>query len=120
MAVLLELKEKIKRIYGKYGTYIVPAAKFLLTLIAMLMMTSSIGYVSPLKSPVISILLAVICAFLPAGFMVVSLSLVLVLHLYSISAEFAAVTLCLVIIMYLLYFRLASKTGYLLVITSML
>ncbi|MDD6796775.1 MAG: hypothetical protein PUE71_00630 [Clostridia bacterium] len=120
MAVLLELKEKIKRIYGKYGTYIVPAAKFLLTLIAMLMMTSSIGYVSPLKSPVISILLAVICAFLPAGFMVVSLSLVLVLHLYSISAEFAAVTLCLVIIMYLLYFRLAPKTGYLLVITSML
>lgn len=120
MAFLLELKEKIKKIYGKYNTYIVPAVKFLLTLTAMLMLDSSIGYMSMLKSPVIAILLAVICAFLPAGFMVVSLSLVLVIHLYSISAEFAVVTLCLMLIMYLLYFRLASGTGYLMVITAML
>ena len=70
MAVLLELKEKIKRIYGRYNTYIVPAAKFLVTLVAMLMLDSSIGYVSVLKSPLIAILVAIICAFMPAGFMV--------------------------------------------------
>ena len=120
MAVLLELKEKIKRIYGRYNMYIVPAAKFLITLVAMLMLDSSIGYVSVLKSPLIAILIAIICAFMPAGFMVVCLSIVLVVHLYSISAEFALVTLCLILIMYLLYFRLASKTGYLIVITAML
>lgn len=120
MAFLLELKEKIKKIYSKYNLYIVPAAKFLITLVAMLMMTSSIGYVSKLKSPFIAIAVAVVCAFIPADFMVVLLSLVLVAHLYSISAEFAAVTLCLVIIMYLLYFRLAPKTGYIMVITAML
>lgn len=120
MAVLLELKEKIKRIYGRYNMYIVPAAKFLITLVAMLMLDSSIGYVSVLKSPLIAILIAIICAFMPAGFMVVCLSMVLVVHLYSISAEFALVTLCLILIMYLLYFRLASKTGYLIVITAML
>ncbi len=100
--------------------YIVPAAKFLITLVAMLMLDSSIGYVSVLKSPLIAILIAIICAFMPAGFMVVCLSMVLVVHLYSISAEFALVTLCLILIMYLLYFRLASKTGYLIVITAML
>ena len=120
MAVLLELKEKIKRIYGRYNMYIVPAAKFLITLVAMLMLDSSIGYVSVLKSPLIAILIAIICAFMPAGFMVVCLSMVLVVHLYAISAEFALVTLCLILIMYLLYFRLASKTGYLIVITAML
>lgn len=120
MAVLLELKEKIKRIYGRYNMYIVPAAKFLITLVAMLMLDSSIGYVSVLKSPLIAILIAIICAFMPAGFMVVCLSMVLVVHLYSISAEFALVTLCLILIMYLLYFRLASKTGYLIIITAML
>lgn len=120
MAVLLELKEKFKKIYGQYDMYIVPASKFMLALVSMLMLDVSIGYVSKLKSPIIAVLVAVLCAFLPSGFMVFSLSLVLLVHLYSISAEFAAVTFCIMLLMYFLYFKLAPKTGYLLVITAML
>ncbi len=120
MAALLELKEKIRRFYGQYNTYILPAGKFLLTLIAMLMLSSSIGFMSALKSPLISVAVAAVCAFLPAGFMVVCLSLVMVVHLYSISAEFALVTLGLIAVMYFLYFRLAPRTGYLIVVTVLL
>jgi hypothetical protein len=94
MTVLLELKEKIKKIYGKYDMYIVPAAKFLLALVAMLVLDGSIGYVSKLRSPLIAVLVAVLCAFLPSGFMVLATTLVMLVHLYSISAEFAAVTAC--------------------------
>lgn len=120
MATLLELKEKFRKIFAKYNAYIVPAAKFLITLISLLMLNSSIGYMSKLKNPLIAILISIICAFVPSGFMVVCISAVMVIHLYSISAEFALITLCMVMIMYLLYFRLASRTGYLILITAML
>ncbi len=120
MTVLLELKEKIKKIYGRYDMYIVPAAKFLLALVAMLVLDGSIGYVSKLRSPLIAVLVAVLCAFLPSGFMVLATTLVMLVHLYSISAEFAAVTACLMLVMYFLYFKLAPGTGYLFVIAALL
>ena len=41
-------------------------------------------------------------------------------HLYAISAEFALLTLCIVLLMYLLYFRFAPKTAYILIITAIL
>ena len=41
----------------------------------------------------------------------------MVAHLYAISVEFALIALCVVLLMYLLYFRFASKSGYLLILT---
>ena len=38
MIILLELKEKLKRVYTKYDAYIVPVMKFIVTLIAVLML----------------------------------------------------------------------------------
>ena len=66
---------------------------------------------------VMAILISVICAFLPVGFTIVMLSLFMVAHLYAISVEFALIALCVVLLMYLLYFRFASQSGYLLILT---
>lgn len=120
MIILLELKEKLKRFYNKYDAYIVPVMKFIVTLIAVLMLNSSIGYMSKLKNPVFALLIALLCAFLPNGAMVVILSVFMLVHLYAISAEFALIALCVIALMYLLYFRFTPKSGYLLVITAML
>ena len=117
MAVLLEFKEKFRRFYNKYDTYLVPALKFIVALVSFIMLNASIGYMEKLNNPVIAILISVICAFLPVGFTIVMLSLFMVAHLYAISVEFALIALCVVLLMYLLYFRFASKSGYLLILT---
>ncbi len=117
MAVLLEFKEKFRRFYNKYDTYLVPALKFIVALVSFVMLNASIGYMEKLNNPVIAILISVICAFLPVGFTIVMLSLFMVAHLYAISVEFALIALCVVLLMYLLYFRFASKSGYLLILT---
>ena len=45
MAVLLEFKEKFRRFYNKYDTYLVPALKFIVALVSFIMLNASIGYV---------------------------------------------------------------------------
>lgn len=117
MAVLLELKENFKRFYNKYDIYIVPVAKFIAALVSFLMLNATIGYMDKLNSPIIAVLVSVICAFLPNGFTIVMLSIFMIAHLYAISVEFALIALCVVLLMYLLYFRFTPKLGYLLILT---
>ncbi|MDO5402017.1 MAG: hypothetical protein Q4F11_01135 [Eubacteriales bacterium] len=120
MAVLLELKEKIKNFYNKYDVYAVPAFKFIIALISFIMLNSSIGYMSKLKNPLIAVMLSVLCAFLPNGATILMLSVYILANLYAISAEFAVITLCIMLIMYLLYFRFTPKSAYILIFTTIL
>ncbi len=120
MIFLLELKEKIKKVFNRYNTYIIPAVRFVIALVSMILLNVYIGYMPILKNPLAALAVAVVCAFLPIGFMVVVLSLVMVAHLYAISLEFALIALCVVMLMYLLYFRFAPKYGYLIILTVMM
>lgn len=72
MVFLLELKEGFKKFYNKYDTYLVPAVRFVMALVSFLMLNASIGYMSKLKNPLIAVAMAVLCAFLPNGFMIFS------------------------------------------------
>ena len=120
MVFLLELKEGFKKFYNTYYTYLVPAVRFVMALVSFLMLNASIGYMSKLKNPLIAVAMAVLCAFLPNGFMIFFLSVFMLIHLYAISAEFALIVLGIVLLMYLLYYRFTPKQGYLLVITVLL
>jgi hypothetical protein len=75
---------------------------------------------SKLKNPIFALMGAVLSAFLPNGFMIFFLSVFMLVHLYSISAEFALIVLCILLLMYLLYYRFTPKQGYLLIITAIL
>ncbi len=117
MLFLLGLKEKVKKFYNKYNMYVLPAVKFVLALVSILLLNMSMGYMTQITNPLIAIGVSLFCAFLPIGFMVVVLSLFMLLHLFAISVEFAAVALCVVALMYLLYFRFTPKQGYVLILT---
>ena len=84
MVFLLELKEGFKKFYNKYDTYLVPAVRFVMALVSFLMLNASIGYMSKLKNPLIAVAMAVLCAFLPNGFMIFFLSVFMLVHLYAI------------------------------------
>ena len=94
MYFLLELREKIRKIYGEYNVYIRPAVKFVVALVSFLMLNISIGYMTKIKNPLVAILLAAICAFIPGEFTILILSVFMLAHLYAISAEFCLIALC--------------------------
>ena len=64
-----------------------------------------------LNSPIIAVLVSVICAFLPNGFTIVMLSIFMIAHLYAISVEFALIALCVVLLMYLLSKQIIEKNA---------
>ena len=118
MVFLLEVKERFKVLYNKYDMYIVPIARFITALVAMLLINSSVGYMSKVNNILVVLLIAAVCALLPNGFSVVILGVALLLNLYALSAELALVSAIIFVVMYLLYFRFTPKSSFLLILTS--
>lgn len=110
MTALLEIKQRMKEFYAKYDIYIIPAVKFILAMAAFFTINSQIGFMEKITSPVISVLLALLCSFLPVNMIAVFGSLLMCAHAFALSLEVFAMTAGLLLIMYLLYFRL-PRTG---------
>lgn len=120
MYFLLELRGKIRKIYGDYNSFIRPAVKFIVALISFVMLDLSIGYMTKLRNPLVAIILSAVCAFLPGEFTILILSVFMLAHLYAISAEFCLIALCVILVMYLLFLRFAPKQGYIIIATVLL
>ena len=112
MVFLLELKTKLTRIYGKYEAYITPLLKFLLALIAFVMINTNIGYMKSISRFPIACILAAVCAILPVNAMIAIAVLVILANLYALSLEVCLVGLILFMMIFLVYFRFAPKYGY--------
>ena len=119
MATLLEFRQVIKRFYAKYDIYVKPVLKFLLALISFMMLNMKIGFMQQIRSPLTAVGLAVVCAVLPVNAMVVLAGVLMTAHAYALSLEACAVTAGILTVIYLLYFRVSSRLGVLLVITPL-
>lgn len=117
MTALLELREKIKNIYGKYDVYLKPLLKFILGLCVFLLINGNIGYMGRLSSLPATLALSLACAILPLNGMIWLAFVVTLLHLYSLSLEVAAVALALFLLLGFLYFRFAPKDSVYAVLT---
>ena len=93
--------------------------KFILAMAAFFTINSQIGFMEKITSPVISVLLALLCSFLPVNMIAVFGSLLMCAHAFALSMEVFAMTAGLLLIMYLLYFRVAPGQGYVLVLTPL-
>lgn len=109
MTGLLVFREQLKKFYSKYELYITPVGKFLLALVTLLVINGSIGYMSELKNIAVVLVLALMCSFLPANFIVVLSALVALGHLYRFSLECAIVALAVFLLLFILYFRFSPK-----------
>ena len=119
MTTLLELREKIKIFMGKYDIYIIPLMKFLLALIAFTMINGSVGFMEKAKNPAISLILALMCSFLPVNLIAVFGGILVLAHAYALSLEFFVIAFVVILLMVLLFFRTAPQYGYLLILTPM-
>lgn len=109
MTTLLVYREQLKKFYGKYELYITPVLKFLLALVTLIMINSSIGYMGELKKSVVVMVLALMCSFLPMNFIVFMAAAVTLGHLYKFSVECAIVALVVFLLLFILYFRFSSR-----------
>ena len=62
MESLLQIKEKLKSVYGKYDSYFLSVVKFLLALVTFLMINNGLGYFQKLVNIVIIFMLALVCS----------------------------------------------------------
>lgn len=119
MATLLEGREVLKRFYAKNDIYVKMAVKFILALISYLMIGSKIGFMQQLRSPLVAVALAAVSCLLPLNGIVVIAGILMIAHAFALSLEVCLVIAAILAIIYLLYFRISSKMGILMVITPL-
>ncbi len=109
MTSLLELKQYIKRFYIKYETYLTYIWKFLLALVSIMVINNKLGYMDALTNVAIVMMASLLCAILPANFIVFISAAFVIGHLYSLGVECALIALVIFLLMFLLYFRFSPK-----------
>ncbi|MGN0431399.1 MAG: hypothetical protein ACI4EQ_03485 [Lachnospiraceae bacterium] len=120
MRNLLEIKEIIKRIYGKYDVYIMPVLKLVLALITLFSINKQLGYMARINSGAIVMMVALLCSFLPTGFIIFFAAVFVLLHCYALAIEVALVVFCLFMVIALLFFRFSPKDSLVIVVTPLL
>ena len=114
MMPLLVFRERVRNFYQKNDIYLIPAVKFIFALMAILEINREIGYDRRLMSVPIVLALSLISAFTPSAIMVLLASLLVVLHVYSISPFLSIIIVILLLIVYLLFARFTPRQGYVL------
>lgn len=65
MMSLLVFKERLKEFYAKFDIYITPVIKFVYSYLAFWLMNRNIGFMAKLTNPLVPLVLALACSFLP-------------------------------------------------------
>jgi len=120
IAKLIEIKDKISAFYAKGGVIINHVLTFVFAFLSLFYVGKQIGFGSVLSNPLICFAVALVLAFLPVNATVVVTSLFVIINLFSLSIELAIIATIILLVAYLVYFRFAPKTGFLLLITPLL
>lgn len=117
MSSLLEWKKKLQMIYAEYSMYIDKGICFILALTTFMMISSKIGFMEKLASPVIAVGLAAVCTFLPLNVTVLIAAALMLVHMFSLSMIIAGVAAILLLLMFIFYFRFTPKRAIILLLT---
>ena len=64
MTALLELKQKIKNLYGQYDIYVLPALKFVLALTYFVWINMNMGYMTQLDNVFVVLILSLVLSLI--------------------------------------------------------
>ena len=115
---LLVLRERFKQIYVSHSLAVRKGAQFLLALLVFNLINSNIGFMKMASSVFCTVGLAVVCTFLPLAVMTAAATVLIVVHLYTLSMPIAGVTLILFLLMYIFYFRFTPEKSWLILLTA--
>lgn len=120
MMELLVFKEKVKRFYGKYSMYVIPAVKFVVGALAFYLINSNIGFFTQLKHSLIPVIMGLIASFVPYGVTAFFAGCFILLHVSKVSIEAALIIALLMVAVMMLYYGFRPGDGYLLLLTPIM
>lgn len=109
MRSLLELRDKIKRIYSRFEFVILPVLKFMLAFMVLSIVSGRMGYMYQLDNLGLILIAALLCSFLPNGFIIFFAVVFSLAHMYALSLEVAIVAAAVYLILFLVFFRFGAK-----------
>lgn len=119
MMSLLVFKERLKEFYARFDIYIMPVIKFVFSYLAFWLMNKNIGFMAKLTNPLVPLVLALACSFLPYGAISFLAAVVMLSHLWAVSFEVTLVMAVFVLVVALLYYGFQPGDSFLLMLTPM-
>lgn len=120
MIKLILLKERVIEFYNKNEVFITPILKFLLALLAILVINAQLGYLTVLNNSMVVLIAALMCSFLPYTLMLCVLSLFCLGHFYAIGLETLLVGFVGFVLLAILFLKFVGKETVVLIITPIL
>lgn len=111
MIQLLVVRDKIKKMFGKYAYIILPIIKFFIAFSVFLIVNNQIGYNEKISSITVVIGLSTLSAFLPFVVTVFFAAVLTVWHIYTASMFLSAIFLLIIAALYFLLVRFAPGYG---------
>lgn len=119
MTALLEFKQKLKNLYGRYEIYLLPIIKFVLALVYFIWINANMGYMTQLDSIFVVLILALVCSILPPSVTVFAGFVLMVGHAYALSLEAGLFMLILILFVAILFLRFSGGQSIVLVCTPL-
>lgn len=119
MEAISEFRDRVLEIYAGIEKYVTPVLKFILVLVSLIFINSTLGQMEKITNIVIVLAVSLICAFLPMSVAVVMCAGFIMLHLYSLSLQVAVVVGLVFVVMFVLYFRFTPKEALLVMLTPL-
>lgn len=120
MRNLLEIRDKIIRVYNKSEFIVLPILKFMLAFLSLSIVSGKMGYMYQLDNLGLVLILSLLCSFLPNGFIIFFAVVLSVAHIYALSMEVAIVALAVYLILFLIFFRFCAGNSAVLLFTAIL
>lgn len=120
MRSLLEIRDKIIRVYNKSEFIVLPILKFMLAFLSLSLVSGKMGYMYQLDNLGLVLILSLLCSFLPNGFVIFFAAVLSVAHIYALSLEVAIVALAVYLILFLVFFRFCAGNSVILLLTAIL
>ncbi len=119
MTTLVELREKLKMLYGKCGVYVQMVLKFALALAIFLFVSDALDFNSKLSNIFLLLILALVCSILPLQAISLAGCALMVGQCFSLSPEVGVLAVILLLAILLLYLRIAARDSLALVLTPL-
>lgn len=111
MTVLLEFKQKLKNLYGKYESYFQPLLKFFVALVYFTWINQHMGYMAELDNIFILLILSLVSCIFPSAVMIFAGFVLMVGHCYALGPEVAAFMLVLILFMLIMFLRFSAGSN---------
>lgn len=111
MTTLLTFRDNVKAFYSRYDYIFTPLFKFVFAMLLFFNLNNKMGYLAVLNSTLLVVVISVVCAFLPVGFMAGIGGFFIILHSAKVSLDVGLVAAVFVLIFYCGFMRFSPKTG---------